>query len=67
MLEAYPIYAVGELAVSAFTPDTAALATVSSAVESEESGSQVFITSTTSIPTVTPTPPPIIVPPIVSP
>ena len=67
MLEAYPIYAVGELAVSAFTPDTAALATVSSAVESEESGSQVFITSTTSIPTVTPTPPPIIVPPVVSP
>ena len=67
MLEAYPIYAVGELAVSAFTPDTAALAAVSSAVESEESGSQLFITSMTSVPTVTPTPPPIIVPPVVSP
>ena len=67
MLEAYPIYAVSELVASAFTPDAAAFVAISLAVESEESGSQLFITSMPSVPTVTPTPPPIIVPPVVSP
>lgn len=60
--ELYPTYAVTELVIRALPPDESALVVISFIVEFDESGSILFNVSVIAVPTVTPIPPPIIVP-----